>query len=99
LAHLLQSRNGAAILWLEKARNANPHLPYIRCRLAAAYALEGEIDRARAELAEAQRPSADLRYSTIARLKAAAVAVAPKIRALAESAYFVGLRLAGMPEE
>jgi TolB-like protein len=99
LAHLLQSRTTTAILWLENARKANWHLPYIRCRLASAYALEGEIERAHAELAEAQQPSSDLRYTSIAQLKAAAVVAAPKVRALAESTYFAGLRLAGMPEK
>jgi TolB-like protein len=34
LVHLLQSRIDEAILWLEKARNANPELPYVRCHLA-----------------------------------------------------------------
>ena len=99
LAHLLQSRTAEAILWLERARNANAQLSFIRCRLASAYALAGELERARVELAETQRPSADLHYASIARLKAAAAVVVPKIRALAEITYFAGLRLAGMPEE
>jgi tetratricopeptide (TPR) repeat protein len=39
--HLLQSRTDEAILWLEKARNANPEHPGPHIRLAAAYGLEG----------------------------------------------------------
>jgi tetratricopeptide (TPR) repeat protein len=39
-------------------------------RLAAAYALKGDIERAPAELAEARRQASDNRYSSIARLKA-----------------------------
>jgi hypothetical protein len=49
--HLLQSHTDEAIVWLEKARNASPG----RSRLAAAYALRGETERATAELAEARR--------------------------------------------
>jgi adenylate cyclase len=98
LACLLESRTDEAILWLEKARNANPDLPYIRYRLASAYALKGEIERASLELAAARRPSSDIREVSIAGLKASTSAAAPKIRALAESTYFAGLRLAGMPE-
>jgi TolB-like protein/class 3 adenylate cyclase len=40
--HLLQSHLADAIVWLEKARNANPAPPYIHAYLAAAYALSGD---------------------------------------------------------
>jgi adenylate cyclase len=52
--HLPQSRTDEAILWLERARNAIPAQSQIRAQLAAAYALNGETQRAAAELAEAQ---------------------------------------------
>ena len=71
MAHLLQSRIDEAIVWLEKARNANQVHPLIRARLASAYALKGDTERAAAELAEARRLSSDGRFSSIARLKAA----------------------------
>jgi predicted Zn-dependent protease len=96
---LLQSRVAEAILWLEKARNADPGLPYVRSRLASAYALNGEFERAAAELAEARRLSREDRYSSIARLKVLENLGVPKIRALYETTYFAGLRKAGMPEE
>jgi tetratricopeptide (TPR) repeat protein len=98
--HLLQSHIDDAILWLEKARSAAPAVPFDRSRLAAAYALRGETERAAAELAEAQRLSSDDRFSSITRLKAKAIGSfgAPKIRALWEATYFAGLRKAGMPE-
>jgi adenylate cyclase len=104
LVHLLQSRIGEAILWLEKARNANSGLPYIRSRLAAAYALNGETERAGVELAEARKLSRGDRHSSIARLLKAGETGSgywgvPKIRALYEATYFAGLRKAGMPEE
>ena len=97
--HLLQSRTDEAILWLEKARSANPELSYAHGRLASAYALRGEIERAVRELAEAQRLSGDRRFSSIAQVKAAQYWGVPKIRALYERTYFAGLRKAGLPEE
>jgi tetratricopeptide (TPR) repeat protein len=42
VAHLLQSRINEAIVWLEKARDANAELPYVHCHLASVYALRGE---------------------------------------------------------
>ena len=98
LAHLLQSRINEAILWLEKARNTSPGLPYLHSRLASAYALNGETARAAAELAEARRLSGDDHYASIAHLNAEYLGV-PKIRALYEDVYFAGLRIAGMPEK
>jgi adenylate cyclase len=104
LVHLLESRIDEAIFWLEKARRANPGLPYVRAWLASAYGLNGEIERASAELAETRKLSGDDRYSSIAKLSKVGETVAgywgvPKIRALYEATYFVGLRNAGMPEE
>jgi TolB-like protein/Flp pilus assembly protein TadD len=97
--HLLQSRTGEAVLWLEKARSANPALPTVHASLASAYALKGETERAAAELAEARRQCSDGRYSSVTRLKATGYFGVPKIRALYEATYFAGLRKAGMPEE
>jgi hypothetical protein len=97
--HLLQSRTDEAIIWLEKARNAAPAHSIYRADLASAYALNGETDRAAAELAEARRLSGDDRFSSMARARAYRSFGVPKIRALYEATYFAGLRLAGMPEE
>ena len=97
--HLLQSRINEAILWLEKARSATPAHPGICAELASAYALNGEIERAVAELAEARRLSRDDRYSNLAQLRAARYWGVLEVRALFEATYFAGLRLAGMPEE
>jgi len=95
----LQARADEAIPWLEKARNFDPSHPQPHPWLAAAYALNGDTERAAAELAEARRLTSDDRYSSIARLKAIGYFGVPKIRALYEATYFVGLRKAGMPEE
>jgi tetratricopeptide (TPR) repeat protein len=96
--HLLQSRTDQAIVWLEKARSAIPAAPAAHGRLAAAYALEGEPERAAAELAEARRVSRDERHPSIARLRDSYWG-GPKARALAEDTLFAGYRKAGMPEE
>ena len=99
LVHLLQSRTDQAILWLEKAASASPALPYVHAFLASAYGLKGEAGRAVAELAEARRLSGEASYSSIARMRMMEYLGVPKIRALYETTYFVGLRKAGIPEE
>jgi Flp pilus assembly protein TadD len=99
LVHLLQSRTDDAIVWLEKARSANPERPDIHANLAAAYALKGKSERAAAELAEARGLNADDRYMSVAGLKAVGYWGVPKIRALFGATYFTGLRKAGMPEQ
>ena len=98
---MLQSRTDEAILWLEKARSAGPAVLFNQVRLASAYALKGETERAAAELAEAQRLHGGDLFSSIACLKAfpGAWMGVPKIRALYEATYFAGLRKAGLPEE
>jgi TolB-like protein/DNA-binding winged helix-turn-helix (wHTH) protein len=96
--HLLQSRTDEAIVWFEKGRGSMPALPVLHSRLAAAYALRGDSERAAAELAEARRLNGNL-YSSIAHVKAGGYFGAPKIRALYEATYFAGLRKAGMLEE
>jgi len=98
--HLLKARIDEAVTWFEKARSAYAGIHSIHASLAASYALKGETERASFVLREARRLSD--RYSSIARLKAAPGRQwfeAPKLRALAETTYFAGLRKAGMPEE
>ena len=99
--HLLQSHLDEANVWLEKARSAFPAAPVFRIRLASAYALRGDSERAAAELAEARRLAEGDLFSSIAQLKARPGAWwgAPKTRALFEATYFAGLRKAGMPEQ
>jgi tetratricopeptide (TPR) repeat protein len=106
LVHLVQSQVDDAILWLERARNTIPKNPFCRYGLTSAYALKGESARAAAELSEARKLSADECFSSILRLKATGFWPGssgywgvPKIRALFETTFFAGLRLAGMPEE
>jgi hypothetical protein len=75
-----------------------PAVSIFHTRLAAAYALRGDSERAAAELAEARRLNGDL-FSSIAQVKVSGYYGVPKIRALYEATYLAGLRKAGMPEE
>jgi hypothetical protein len=78
-----------------------PAEPFPRSRLASAYALRGETERAAAELTEARRLEGGDLFSSIAHVKAfpGLWLGVPKTRALYEATYFAGLRKAGMPEE
>jgi hypothetical protein len=62
----MQSRTDEAIVWLEMARRADPRNPPTRYFLASAYGLKGDLQRAAAELTEAQRLTGSDRYSSIA---------------------------------
>ena len=94
---LFRSRTDDAIVWLEKAKVANPAVSYVRGTLAAAYALKGMKERAATELTEAQKLS-DI-YLSLARVKKVQPYNSLKVQELAEPTLFAGLRLAGMPEE
>jgi TolB-like protein len=98
-AHLLQGRAELAISWLEKSRSANPGRAIARAQLAAAFGLQGETERAAAELAAARRLSGDGSYASIAAMRATRHLGAPKVGALSAASYLAGLRKAGMPEE
>ena len=94
--YLLQSHTDEAIGWLEKANSENARLAFVHAYLAAGYALKGETEHARSELAEAQGLSK--LYSSLARVQQYTWYDNPQIRALAEATYFPGLRRAGIPE-
>ena len=98
LAYLLQSHFDEAIYWLEKARSTSPELPYIHARLASAFALKGQTERAKEELSNARRLSHDDHYASIAHLNTEYLGV-PKVRALFSDIYFAGLQIAGMPKD
>jgi TolB-like protein len=99
LVHLFYSRPDEAIPWLEKGRRADASNPGPRYSLACAYGLKGELDRAAAELAEAQRLMGSDRYSTIARVRANGNLNSPGIRDRFEGIFLGCLRKAGLPEE
>jgi TolB-like protein/Flp pilus assembly protein TadD len=97
--HLLQSRTGEAILWFERARNTNPTLPHTRSYLAAAYALEGDVKAASAELDAARKLRGQKFHSSIARRKSLVYFGVPTVVAQFDDTFFAGLRKAGVPEE
>ena len=98
--HLLQSRTDEAILWLEKARNANREHPQPHLWLAAAYGLKGETERAAVELAEARKLAREGSFSSIAKMRVGRPSwQPPTIGASLDSTFLAGLRKAGMPEE
>ena len=97
IAYLLQSHTDEAIVWLEKARDANPARSFPYAGLASGHALKGDIERASAELAEARRLNNDF-FRSLARIKARYSEV-PQMHALFEATYLEGLRKAGAPEE
>jgi adenylate cyclase len=97
--HLLQSRVDDAIAWLEKARSLDSKAWNTHSFLAAAYGCKGELERARAELAEAKRLLGSDRYGTIARTRANGDLYTPALRDRYETVYFPCVRNAGMPEE
>jgi predicted Zn-dependent protease len=94
----LDQSAGQAIVWLERARGHSPAHPGVRAGLASAYALNGETERAVAELAEARRLFGHGPVWSLSRLKARYWGV-PSVNALFEASLFAGLRKAGMPEE
>ena len=103
-AHLLQSHIDDAVIWFERARTANPEIPFIHSYLASAYALHGEAKKAAVELAEAERLDGMGNFSSIARRKlrtslSQGRGARQTVHALFEATYYAGLRLAGMPEE
>jgi adenylate cyclase len=97
--HLLQSRIDEAIAWLEKGRSAQPKAAPPHWFLAAAYGFKGELERARAELAEAMKLTGSDRYSSVARTRANGDLYTPALRDRWETIFFPGIRAAGLPEE
>lgn len=97
IAHLLQSRFDDAIIWSEKARQANPARAFPHSALAAAYALKGETERAATELAEA--PETRLRLRSEPCAIEARYSEVPEILTVFDATYGAGLRQAGITEE
>jgi adenylate cyclase len=96
LCHTLLGHVDEAIDLLRKARAANPRIWYHHLWLAGALGLRGDLDEAKAAIAETikLKPEAN----SLARLRARPVGN-PQYRALWEKTLAVGLRRAGMPEE
>jgi TolB-like protein/tetratricopeptide (TPR) repeat protein len=95
VCHTLLGHVDEAIELLRKARAANPRIWYHHVTLAGALGLRGDLDEAKAAIAEAikLKPEAN----SLARLRAGVGH--PQYWALWEKTLAVGLRRAGMPEE
>jgi adenylate cyclase len=96
--HLFLGHLEQAIELLRKGRAANPQAAGIRLSLAGALGLRGDIDEARAEIAEAINLNPEV--NSLASLRASAPWITnPPYWALREKTLNVGLRGAGFPDE
>jgi adenylate cyclase len=96
--HLLMAQTDEAIDSLRKARAANPEFPPNSLFLAVALGFKGDIDEAKAALAEAHKLRPE--WDSFAKLsKGNNWNGSPQFVALREKTLDVGLRRAGLPEE
>jgi adenylate cyclase len=95
--HLLLGHVDQAIDLLRRARAANPRWWAIPHWLAGALGLNGELDEARATLADSIKLRSEV--SSLAQLRASVPIGSPRYWALREKTVNVGLRRAGFPEE
>jgi tetratricopeptide (TPR) repeat protein len=87
-----------AIDLLRKARAGNPRLYYVHFWLAGALGLKGDLDGAKAELADSLKLYPE--NNSLAWFRTFYPFVTkPQYRALEEKTLDVGLRRAGFPEE
>ncbi|SED20651.1 TolB amino-terminal domain-containing protein [Rhizobiales bacterium GAS191] len=96
LAHILLRHDDLAVEWCLKARALNPRVMYVQFDLAAAYGLRGDLEAARAPLAEALKLQPKL---SIAWLRARTPSDNPRFNRLREDTLLVGLRKAGLRED
>jgi adenylate cyclase len=97
LCHLLLGNLEQAIHFSRRSRAGNPRLYYTHTNLAAALALEGNLDEAKFALAEAIKLKSE--PSSLEQIRASLPYANPKYMALLERTVFVGLRRAGLPEQ
>ena len=97
--HLLLGQTDEATDFLRKSRAASPRFWAPHLFLAAALALRGDADEAKAALAESLKLKPE--YNSLAQLSAKASNwnASPQFAALREKTVDVGLRRAGMPDE
>ena len=85
------------IEFLRKAAAENRQIWFLPFTLAAGLGLRGDIDEAKAALAESLRLKPEM--NSVARCRAVPGKENPRFLALMEKTVYAGLRLAGMPEE
>ena len=96
--HLLLDRLEGAIGHLRKACAANPWHHFPPLHLGSALGLRGDLDEARAALADSIRLQPEI--NSLARWRASRPYLTnPQYRALCKKTFELGLRRAGLPEE
>jgi hypothetical protein len=98
--HLSLGHTDQAIAFLRRARTEMPRYWWHHGALAGALGLKGDIDEARAEIAEMLKLKPDA--NSVARLRAIFAPTGggdPRSQALTEKTIYAGLRRAGFPEE
>jgi adenylate cyclase len=96
--HLLLGQVGNGLEYLRKAQALNPRLYFIHFRVAAALGLKGDLQQARAALAEGIRLRPEL--NSLAAWRAHRPwETNPQFTALADKTVYLGLRQAGLPDE
>src|SRR6516162_8084167 len=97
LCHLLLGHVDQAVELLSWARAENPRFWYIHYRLAAALGLRGQLDEARAALAESIRLNPEV--NSLSRQRTAQPWGTPQYWSLYENTVNAGLRRVGIPDE
>ena len=96
-AHLLAGHVDQSIEWLVKARAGNSRIWYVHYALAGALGLKGDIEGAKASLADLQKVNPEINSIANAYVYAPFLAY-PSYRALIDKTINEGLRRAGFPE-
>jgi adenylate cyclase len=96
-AHLLLGHGEPAIELARKACAGNPRLYFTHMLLAAALGLKGDVEEARAALAEGIKVRPD--FNSLARLREYCTWGSRRFLALREDTIYLGLRRAGMPDQ
>jgi adenylate cyclase len=97
LCHLLLGNLDLAIELSTKARSGNPRLYYTHLHLAAALALKGDLDKAKATLVDGIRLRPEV--ASIRQLRSTVPYANPGYMTLLEKTLLKGLRLADMPDK
>jgi Flp pilus assembly protein TadD len=96
-SHLVLGQTDQAVAFLKQARQSNSQLWYIHMNLAAALALQGNLDEARQSLAEFIRLAPQ--YNSPKKYRSNPSVSDPRYLALAKNTRDRGLLMAGLPEE
>jgi adenylate cyclase len=98
LCHLLLGQVGNGVEYFRKARSLNPRLYFAHFGAAAALGLKGDLEQARAALAEGMKLRPEL--NSLAAWRAHRPwETDPEFTALADKTMYLGLRQAGLPDE